>query len=142
MDDARNVIADNVRAILVVIGVGLLMLGGVGPGPIGTGSVLGIVTLLAAVILVSPIAELLRTDEETENEDPLDALRDQYIPGISTKRSSSDGWNGCWTIPTTTASGLIRMAIASLFRPQSVTPKRNDTPFSCEVPVRHLNVDA
>lgn len=81
MDDARNVIADNVRAILVVIGIGLLMLGGVGPGPIGTGSVLGIVTLLAAVILVSPIAELLRTDEETENEDPLDALRDQYISG-------------------------------------------------------------
>ena len=81
MDDARSVITDNIRAILFVIGVGLLILGGVGPGPIGTVSVLGIVTLLAAVVLASPIAELLRTDAETESEDPLDALRDQYISG-------------------------------------------------------------
>lgn len=81
MDDARTVIADNVRAMLIVIGVGLLILGGVGPGPIGTVSVFGIVTLLAAVVLASPIAELLRTNEEPESEDPLGALRNQYISG-------------------------------------------------------------
>ena len=81
MDDARNVIADNVRAVLFVVGIGLLVLGGVGPGPIGFISVLGIVTLLAAVVLASPLAELLRTDAEPESDDPLDALREQYISG-------------------------------------------------------------
>ena len=81
MDDARNVIADNVRAILFVIGVGLLVLGGVGPGPIGTVSVLGIIMLLAAVILASPIADLLRIDAKPESDDPLDAVRDRYISG-------------------------------------------------------------
>jgi len=81
MDDARDVVADNVRAVLLVLGVGLLVLGGVGPGPIGTVSVLGIVTLLAAIVLASPIAEQLRTDTEPGSEDPLDALRDQYVSG-------------------------------------------------------------
>jgi uncharacterized membrane protein len=81
MDDARNVIADNVRAIFVVIGVGLLILGGVGPGPIGIVSVLGIITLLAAVVLVSPIAALLRADAEPVSDGPFDDLREQYISG-------------------------------------------------------------
>lgn len=81
MTDVRNIIADNVRAVLFVVGIGLVILGGVGPGPIGLVSVLGIVTLLAAAVLTSPLAEFLRTDAESESDDPLDALREQYISG-------------------------------------------------------------
>jgi putative membrane protein len=83
MSDLRDVLADNVGRILAVAGVGLLVAGGVGPGPVGIVSVFGIVTLLAAGVLASPIARLLRTDEgDTEGEtDPLAALRDRYVAG-------------------------------------------------------------
>lgn len=84
MSGIRNALADNVRPFLVVLGVGLTMLGGVGPGPVGPAVVFGLVALLAAFFLTEPLEALLRADpkaEETEYEDPVESLRERYVAG-------------------------------------------------------------
>lgn len=82
MSGVRDVVADHVRSVLLVVGVGLLLLGGVGPGSVGAVSVLGVVTLLAAVLLATPIERLLRTDDEAAPaNDPVADLQERYVAG-------------------------------------------------------------
>ena len=81
MSDVRTVVADHLRPILFVAGVGLTVLGAVGPGPVGPVSVLGIITLLSAALLASPLAELLRTDVDPETAAPVTGLRERYVAG-------------------------------------------------------------
>ena len=81
MSDVRELLADHVREVLLVAGVGLTLLGAVGPGPVGPVAVAGIVTLLAAATLASPLAELLRTERGTDPAGPASHLREQYVAG-------------------------------------------------------------
>ena len=80
MTDVRTVLADHAQRFLVVLGMGLLLLGGVGPEPVRAISVVGIVTLIAALLLAEPIAELVRPDDASAS-DPFDVLRERYARG-------------------------------------------------------------
>jgi len=81
MRDVRELLADHVREVLLVAGVGLTLLGAVGPGPVGPVAVVGIVTLLAAAVLASPLVELLRPERGTDPAGPASDLREQYVAG-------------------------------------------------------------
>jgi hypothetical protein len=83
MTDVRETLADHARSVLLVLGAALVLLGAVGPGPVGPVAVLGIVTLLAAFLLDEPIEAVLRPDEDAERsvEDPVSDLRERYVRG-------------------------------------------------------------
>ena len=83
MTDVRETLADHARNALLVLGAALVLLGAVGPGPVGPVAVLGVVTLIAAFLLDEPIASLLRPDEDTGQpaNDPVADLRERYVRG-------------------------------------------------------------
>lgn len=81
MTDVREALADRARSVLLVLGVALVLLGAVGPGPVGPVAVLGIVTLLAAFLLDEPVASLLRPEDGEQSEDPVSDLQGRYVRG-------------------------------------------------------------
>ena len=81
MRHVRELLADNVREVLLVAGVGMVVLGAVGPGPVGTVSVVGLVVLLSAALLASPLSELLRPEDRADPGGPTEELREQYVAG-------------------------------------------------------------
>ena len=82
MTDVRESLADHARSVLLVLGAALVLLGAVGPGPVGPIAVLGIVTLLVAFLLDEPVASLLRRENaERSAEDPVSDIRERYVRG-------------------------------------------------------------
>ena len=83
MTDVREALADRARSLLLVVGAALVLLGAVGPGPVGPVAVVGIVILLAAFLLDEPVASLLRRDGDAERAagDPVSDLRERYVHG-------------------------------------------------------------
>ncbi len=82
MTDVRETLADHARSVLLILGAALVLLGAVGPGPVGPVAVLGIVTLLAGFLLDEPVASLLRRENaERSTDDPVSDLRERYVRG-------------------------------------------------------------
>ena len=83
MTDVRDALADHARGVLLVLGVALVLLGAVGPGPVGAVAVLGVVTLIVAVLLDDLVESLVRSSDPDDEPpaDPVSALRERYVQG-------------------------------------------------------------